>query len=90
MKKTLFLSFLFAITLLTGQTTFHLELTDNQGKRLPNMSVRFVESSTFERIEKKTNNLGVLDMTFDHGKQWIGSVGEMHNCIWVETHSNGV
>lgn len=90
MKKTLFLSFMIVINLLKGQTAFHLELKDNQGKRLPNMSVRFVESSSFERIEKKTNHLGVLDMTFDHGKQWIGSVGEMNNCIWVEMHGKGV
>lgn len=77
------------VTILSGQTTFHLEVADNTGKRLPNMAVRFVESSTFERIEKKTNNFGVLDITFERGKQWIGSVGEMHNCIWVENFGKG-
>ncbi len=73
----------------SAQTTYHLQVMDNQGKPAANLSVRFVESKTFERIEKKTSATGSLDIVFDHGEQWIGSVGDMTNCLWVDNFGTG-
>ncbi|MNJ88956.1 von Willebrand factor type A domain protein [compost metagenome] len=75
--------------LVYSQTNYHLQVVNNQNQPAGNLSVRFVESKTFERIEKKTNAAGILDLVFDHGELWIGSVGEMNNCLWVEAWGKG-
>ena len=80
-----FLSFSGAL----AQINYHLQVFDNQHKPLSGMTVRLVEAKSFERIELKTNASGVLDYTFDHGELWIGSVGEMNNCLWIETKGRG-
>jgi uncharacterized protein YegL len=89
MKTTVLFSALLFAMQLCAQTSYHLVLDNNQGKPVPNMTVRFVEANTFERIEKKTNASGILDLVFDHGDLWIGSIGEMNNCLWVETGGIG-
>lgn len=71
------------------QIDYHLQVVNNQNQPAGNLSVRFVESTTFERIEKKTNASGILDMVFDHGELWIGSIGDMNNCLWVEGGGKG-
>ncbi|MFT5778023.1 MAG: Mg-chelatase subunit ChlD [Crocinitomicaceae bacterium] len=43
--------------------------------------VVFIETTTYERIAVKTNNAGRVELVFDHGDNWLGSVGEMRNCI---------
>ena len=87
------LSALCCIPIATGiahaQTNYHLQVVNNQNQPAGNLSVRFVEAKTFERIEKKTNASGALDLVFDHGELWIGSVGEMSNCLWVENWGKG-
>lgn len=77
------------ISSVDAQINYHLQVSNNQNQPAGNLSVRFVESTTFERIEKKTNAAGILDLVFDHGELWIGSVGEMNNCIWVEGGGTG-
>jgi uncharacterized protein YegL len=85
----LLLGFLCIFSGANAQTSYHLQVMDNQNKPAGNLSVRFVETTTFERIETKTNASGSLDIVFDHGELWIGSVGEMTNCIWVDNFGKG-
>lgn len=89
MKTLLILVTLVVAIPLFAQTTYHLQVMNNQNQPAPNLAVRFVEANTFERIEKKTSATGSLDMVFDHGDLWIGSIGEMSNCLWVETGGKG-
>ncbi len=51
--------------------------------------VVFVETSTFERLAFKTDANGHLSLTFDHGKIWLGSVGEMRNFIKIDVSFGG-
>lgn len=85
----LLLAAMCCIPIANTQINYHLQVVNNQGQAAGNLSVRFVESTTFERIEKKTNAAGILDMVFDHGELWIGSVGDMTNCLWVEAGGKG-
>jgi len=88
--KTIFL-FCFALCAWPAfsQTNFqyHLQVLDNQGSVKRDIAVVFIETSTFERIETKTDGGGKLDMVFDHGKEWSVTVGDMYNCATV--HSSG-
>lgn len=85
----LLLATLCYLPVVSAQTNYHLQVVTNQNQPAANLSVRFVESTTFERIENKTNASGVLDLVFDHGELWIGSIGEMNNCLWVESRGKG-
>jgi uncharacterized protein YegL len=85
----LLLAMLCCIPIAHTQTSYHLQVVNNQEQAAGNLAVRFVESTTFERVEKKTNAAGILDMVFDHGELWIGSVGDMTNCLWVEAGGKG-
>lgn len=85
----LLLAALCCMPVVSAQTTYHLQVMNDQNQPAGNLSVRFVESKTFERIEKKTNASGALDLVFDHGELWIGSVGDMTNCLWVENWGKG-
>lgn len=91
LMKTLVITLFFSLVgfINYAQTKYHLQVKDNQGKPAANLLVRFVETNTFERIEKKLSPSGTLDYTFDRGELWIGSIGEMNNCIWVETGFEG-
>ena len=51
-----------AVGTVRAQTSYHLQVVNNQNQPAGNLSVRFVESTTFERIEKKTNASGALDL----------------------------
>ncbi len=74
-----------------AQSTFTYNLTVKSTKGTPDAgrTVVFVETSTYERLVYKTNNAGTLQVTFDHGDQWLGSVGEMRNCIDLKTTFGG-
>lgn len=85
----LLLAMLCCIPIADAQINYHLQVVNNQDQAVGNLSVRFVESTTFERIEKKTNAAGILDMVFDHGELWIGSVGDMTNSLWIEAGGKG-
>ena len=64
--------------------SYELRVTNTKGQPESGRSVVFVETSTFERLTFKTDASGQLSLTFDHGKIWLGSVGEMHNCIEID------
>ena len=76
---------------LSAQTTFSYELTvrNKKGTADAGREVVFVEANTFEHVAYKTDARGKLSVTFDHGDHWLGSVGEMRNCIDLETGRGG-
>ena len=94
MLKTLLpiLAILFSLNLVaqngTDGYTYSLKVTTT--KRTPDVGrdVVFVEKSTYERIALKTDNQGSLTHTFTYGN-WLGSIGEMRNCIKIDATYNG-
>lgn len=60
---------------------FTLTVQTNQGQVDAGRDLVFVETETYERLTFKTDQNGKFAYTFDHGKLWLGSVGEMRNCI---------
>lgn len=72
-----------------GQFVYNLTVRTTKGVPDANRDVVFVETSTFERLTFKTSATGTLTVTFDHGNKWLGSVGEMRNCIELETGRGG-
>ena len=73
------------------QRVFTYSLTVKTTKGVPDVGrdVVFIETNTYERLTYKTNSSGKLDLTLDHGTHWLGSVGEMRNCIDLETSHGG-
>ena len=69
--------------------SYELRVTNTKGQPDSGREVVFVETSTFERLVFKTNSSGELSLTFDHGKIWLGSVGEMRNCIEIDVSFGG-
>ena len=69
--------------------SYELRLTNTKGQPDSGREVVFVETETFERLVFKTNSSGELSLTFDHGKIWLGSVGEMRNCIEIDVSYGG-
>lgn len=74
-----------------AQTEFSYNLTVRTTKGTPaaNLDVVFVETGTYERVAYNTSASGTLTVTFDHGNTWLGSVGDMRNCIELETGRGG-
>jgi len=68
---------------------YHLEVRDNQNAVVRDIAVVFIEKSTFERMEKKTDGGGKLDVVFDHGEEWSVTVGEMYDCATVHSAGRG-
>jgi Ca-activated chloride channel family protein len=75
----------------SAQHTFSYELTVRNKKAMPDVGreVVFIEANTYEHVAYKTDASGKLSVTFDHGERWLGSVGEMRNCIDLETGRGG-
>lgn len=69
--------------------TYHLTVKDNQSKPKGGLPVNFIETSTFEKLSFTTNAQGELDVVFDHGDEWMGSVGEMYNSLLIKSRGNG-
>lgn len=63
--------------------TYNLYVKSKKGGPDAGRDVVFIESTTFERIALKTNSTGRLTHVFDHGEKWLGSIGEMRNCIEI-------
>src|SRR3989338_3812271 len=72
-----------------GQFVYNLTVRTTKGAPDANRDVVFIETSTYERLTFKTSASGMLTVTFDHGNRWLGSVGEMRNCIDLETGRGG-
>jgi Ca-activated chloride channel family protein len=91
MQRLILLFTIFISLNLTAQqgVTFDLTVNDGPGGKGSNRDVVFVESSTFERKVYKTDANGKLSVTFSSGKLWLGSVGEMRNCIRLKTVMSG-
>lgn len=68
---------------------FDLKVFTTKGQPDKNREVVFIESSTYEHLAFKTNSSGQLHVEFDHGSLWLGSVGDMRNCIEVNVRGNG-
>ncbi len=79
------------ISMAYGQSEFSYSLTVRNTKGAPaaGLDVVFIETSTYERLAFKTSASGTLSVTFDHGDKWLGSVGDMRNCIELETARGG-
>lgn len=69
--------------------SYQLTVTNLQGRPDVGRDVVFVETSTYERLAFKTNSQGQLSITFDRGAKWLGSVGEMRNCIELDVSHGG-
>ena len=78
--------FLFAAK---AQFQFSLTVLDTKGKPVVGQSVSFIEKSTFERLNFKTDASGVVSTVFDHGKEWACTVGEMYSCFDLPTPTRG-
>ena len=85
--KTLFTFSFFLCCVVTTYAQFQFSLTvlDTKGHQMANQSVSFIEKSTFERINYKTDASGMVSLVFDHGDLWAGTVGEMYGCFEVGT-----
>lgn len=68
---------------------YSLTVTNTKGQPDSNRDVVFIETSTYERLTYKTDARGLLNITFDHGKIWLGSVGDMRNCIELDVSFGG-
>ena len=68
--------------------TYSLTVKTTQGKPDVNRDVVFIETSTYEHLPLKTDQQGKLTYSFTYGK-WIGSIGEMRNCIEIEGSRRG-
>jgi len=80
-KLILFTALLFGLTVTAQTLNYQLTVRNLKGGADANRTVVFVESNTFERLEFKTNSSGQLSVSFDHGDLWLGSIGEMRNCL---------
>ncbi len=92
MRSLLFIFILLSNTLFCQDSKpldFNLTVKTTKGTPDVGRDVVFVETTTYERIAFKTDNEGKLHTVFDHGNKWLGSVGEMRNCIKLETRFGG-
>lgn len=87
--STICLFLLFAFSTV-GQSSYEYSLTLKTTKGRPdvNRDVVFIETSTYEHLPLKTNSQGKLSHTFTHGN-WLGSIGEMRNCIRIDATRGG-
>lgn len=84
--------FIFLNSIAFGQgPEFNYDLTVKTTKGVPDIGrdVVFIETNTYERLTFKTNTSGKLSVVLDHGERWLGSVGDMRNCIDLETSHGG-
>lgn len=88
-KLILFTALLFGLSVTAQTLDFELTVKNLKGGADANRRVVFVESTTFERLEFKTDASGQLSIQFDHGDLWLGSVGEMRNCLRITTTYGG-
>lgn len=88
-KLILFSALIFGLNVAAQTLDFELTVKNLKGGVDANRTVVFVESSTFERLEFKTDASGQLSIQFDHGDLWLGSVGEMRNCLRIKTTFGG-
>lgn len=72
-----------------SEFSYELQVNNTKGQPESGREVVFVETSTFERLVYKTDAAGHLSLTFDHGKVWLGSVGEMRNFIEIDVSFGG-
>lgn len=68
---------------------FNLTVKTTKGTPDIGRDVVFVETTTYERITFKTDGSGKVQTVFDHGNKWLGSVGDMRNCIQLEAQFGG-
>ena len=96
--QALFISLITGLSLLFSFTshaqdqrefTYNLTVKNTKGAPDVGREVVFVETSTYERRTFKTNGSGQLDITFNNGTIWLGSVGEMRNCIEIDVSFGG-
>ncbi len=89
---TLFILFLScAYSSIAQNTSYEYSLTvkTTKGAADANRDVVFIETSTYEHLPLKTNNQGKLTHTFTYGN-WLGSIGDMRNCIRIDATRGGV
>lgn len=57
--------------------TYAIEVIDTKGKAKSNLDVSLVESSTFKRLEYKTDANGRAVFNITEGDEWVMHIGEM-------------
>ena len=68
---------------------YTIRILDNQGRPMPNVPVRLIETTSMNRIVIKTDQTGVAKTTFNSGKEWAISIKEMRNCAFLELPESG-
>lgn len=85
-----FVAFLFSSNAQTQKEfSFDLTVKNKKGGADVNRDVVFIETKSYERLAFKTNSAGQLSVKFDHGDKWLGSVGDMRNCLELEVSNGG-
>ena len=79
----------FSFLELQAQYQYSVTVFDTKGKPVVNQSVSFIEKSTFERLSFKTDASGKVNLVFDHGNEWVCSIGEMYGYFSVMTSGTG-
>lgn len=88
---TLFLLVFGFASLVQAQSTefiYSLTVKTTQGKPDVNRDVVFIETNSYQHLPLKTDQQGKLTHTFTYGT-WVGSIGEMRNCIEIEGSRRG-
>ena len=85
---TLAVCLLFLVTA-KAQFQFSLTVLDTKSQPMANQSVSFIEKSTFERINVKTDASGRINHLFDHGEEWSCTIGEMYSYFSLSTKGRG-
>lgn len=57
-----------------------IRVIDNQSKAVPGISVTLIETTSKNRINSKTNAVGVVSFELNYGNEWAVNILEMKNC----------
>ena len=73
-----------------NQFKYAVEVIDTRGLPKSNLDIVLIESSTFKRLEYKTNQIGRAVFTITEGDEWVMHVGEMKGYTKLNTsYQNG-
>lgn len=67
-----------------------IRVIDNQSKVVPGISVTLIETTSKNRINSKTNAVGVVSFELNYGNEWAVNISEMKNCDYVEMPESGI
>ena len=87
MKTTLLFLLFFSATLFSQAKYLRVQtikVVNNKQQPMANLPIVLIETTTKQRILKKTNDSGVVVFQISSGKEWAVNVLEMKNCSFIE------